>query len=467
MTFSSTSSSCIGCQSACRPSWHFHPSQAHPSNKPIRKLCKKLCHFAYWKALDHPATQSEWLKHPWLKTKIGFHDVSRLGGCLEVFVVPARVRFWIVFTQIQESVKWNFPPSKPPSVSVSGKSLGVLPKEEKTQPGSKAKLICAFKRTSFKKPSVLKKLPAHVNVSVLWGTVHLKVWRAFSRDRDSASHFETKTMYFGYSIVCVSRTKNYSQWYLNNVLRDRLWAKTSSTRKNGARQDVSFNCVAHLQDNTADVCHKMFRNGFSFVQPKESKGQNMFPAWNSPHGVVCSRSSWADTKYGHVLGGDNFQSFFHTSTRNVVNEVFHGQNALIRPGNHNNTLWRTRQLQIVASFVNGKTTWWNLLLQAQKERPSSTMLNPFFPLPPRHRQKAQGFGILIFSQVKKWYLSSDVWVDIFKKMLTVGTKLLVIFRAPRELYEDFHAWSIFVLPSLITNNPPSKTSAKSTCLWTW
>ena len=164
-------------------------------------------------------------------------------------------------------------------------------------------------------------------------------------------------------------------------------------------------------------------------------------------------------------GGDNFQSFFHTSTRNVVNEVFHGQNALIRPGNHNNTLWRARQLQIVASFVNGKTTWWNLLLQAQKERPSSTMLNPFFPLPPRHRQKAQGFGILIFSQVKKWYLSSDVWVDIFKKMLTVGTN--VIFRAPRELHEDFHAWSIFVLPSLITNNPPSKASAKSTCLWTW
>jgi len=51
----------------------------------------------------------------------------------------------------------------------------VLPKEEKTHSGTQAKLICEFKRTSFKKPSVLKKLPAHVNVSVLSGTVHPKV----------------------------------------------------------------------------------------------------------------------------------------------------------------------------------------------------------------------------------------------------------------------------------------------------
>ena len=131
--------------------------------------------------------------------------------------------------------------------------------------------------------------------------------------------------------------------------------------------------------------------------------ENIFPSWKS-NGI------W--TRYW----GDSFQNFFHTSTWNVVNnKVFHGQNALIRPGNHNSTLWRARQLQTVASFVNGKTNWWNLLLQAQKEQPSWTMLNPFFPPRPRHRQKAQGFGILIFCQVKNWYLSSDVWEDIFKK----------------------------------------------------
>ena len=80
-----------------------------------------------------------------------------------------------------------------------------------------------------------------------------------------------------------------------------------------------------------------------------------------------------------TFGGDSFENFFHTSTWNVVNdEVFHSQNPLIRPCHHNNMLWRARQLQIVASFVNLKTTWWNLLLQAQKERPSWTMLNPFF-----------------------------------------------------------------------------------------
>ena len=54
-----------------------------------------------------------------------------------------------------------------------------------------------------------------------------------------------------------------------------------------------------------------------------------------------------------------------------------------------------------------------------------------------------------------------------QKVLTCGTKLLVIFRAPRELHEEFHVWSFFVLPSLITNNPPSKTSARWTCLRTW
>ena len=55
----------------------------------------------------------------------------------------------------------------------------------------------------------------------------------------------------------------------------------------------------------------------------------------------------------------------------------------------------------------------------------------------------------------------------FKKMLIFGTKLLVIFRAPGELHEEVHVWSMFVLPSLITNNPPSKTSAGWTCLRTW
>ena len=52
-------------------------------------------------------------------------------------------------------------------------------------------------------------------------------------------------------------------------------------------------------------------------------------------------------------------------------------------------------------------------------------------------------------------------------MLTFGTKLFVIFRTPGESHENFHVWSIFALPSLMTNNPPSKTSDGWTCLRTW
>ena len=204
-------------------------------------------------------------------------------------------------------------------------------------------------------------------------------------------------MYFGYLIICPSITQNGSQWCLNNILSDCLWAKTSSTHKRNAQGKiiVSFNCLAHLQKNTANVLPQN-------VSPPEIHLTVLFVH------EVFMQTQIMDTFWQY-----NFQIFFHTFTWNVLNnKVFHGQNALIRPGNHNNTLWRARQLQIVASFVNGKTTWWNLLLQAQKERPRWTMLSPFFPPRPRHRQKAQGFGILIFSQVKNWCLSSDVWEDI-------------------------------------------------------
>ena len=102
-------------------------------------------------------------------------------------------------------MKLNFPPSKPPSVSLSSKRecltkiCGCFRKKKKHNQGHRqAKLICELNRTSLKKPSVLKKLPAHVNVSILSGTVHLRLWRTFSQDGDSASHYETQTMYFGY-----------------------------------------------------------------------------------------------------------------------------------------------------------------------------------------------------------------------------------------------------------------------------
>ena len=97
-----------------------------------------------------------------------------------------------------------------------------------------------------------------------------------------------------------------------------------------------------------------------------------------------------------------------------------------------------------------------------------TRLNPFFPPRPRHRKKAHGFGIRAHLQPSE-KLTPLFWRPRrhLHAMSTFKTKLLAIFPAPGELHEDFHVWSIFVLPNLITNNPPSKTSAGWTCLWTW
>ena len=135
------------------------------------------------------------------------------------------------------------------------------------------------------------------------------------------------------------------------------------------------------------------------------------------------------------------------STKYSTQKLVESTSDMIWPGNPQQyTLWRARQLQIVASFVNGKTTWWNLLLQAQKERPRRTMLSPFFPPRPRHRQKAQGFGILIFSQVKNWYPSSEVWEDIFKKCWLSEPSCLSSF-GPPENYMKISMFGAFLFCS--------------------
>ena len=115
-----------------------------------------------------------------------------------------------------------------------------------------------------------------------------------------------------------------------------------------------------------------------------------------------------------------FQNFFHTFTWNVVNnKVFHGQNPLIRPRKHNNT----------PEVVNCKPPG----ISPASSGPRNGQVEAMFS---HHRQKAQGFGILIFGQVKNWYLCSDVWGDIFKKSLTFNRKLLVIFRASQNYVKN-------------------------------
>ena len=77
------------------------------------------------------------------------------------FGFPKGKIFWFFPSDYDSGICQIEFPSKPPSVSVSSKpecltKLCVLPKQEKTQSGTQAKLICEFKRTSFKKPSVLR-----------------------------------------------------------------------------------------------------------------------------------------------------------------------------------------------------------------------------------------------------------------------------------------------------------------------
>ena len=247
-----------------------HPFQTHP--KTSQNLVKS---WNLWGAsensasLNHrPVTPSSPKTHGW-KTHIGWTTFFWVGGCLEVFVVPARVRFWIFFSQIQESGGAS------EAIRLTGKThLWIWENfiEKALSPQETAGICKCF--------------------STL-GTVHPKVWRTFSQDGDSASYYETQTTYFGALIICLSITQNCPQWYLNNILSDLMrWQKLLQLEKNGARQDVSFNCLAHLQKNNADVLSQdvSATASASFSRRKASK-TNIFPSWNSPHGVVCSRSS--------------------------------------------------------------------------------------------------------------------------------------------------------------------------------
>ena len=85
------------CQSACRP-WHFHPSQVHPFQthpKTGQKTPKSGLSKAYWEALWPSSYPSEWLKHPWLKTQIGFHVFSGRWLCRKKSLLNQMVTFWI------------------------------------------------------------------------------------------------------------------------------------------------------------------------------------------------------------------------------------------------------------------------------------------------------------------------------------------------------------------------------------
>ena len=212
------------------PSWHFHPSQVHPSNQQTPKTCQQTpksgdqlsrarFHSAKLKN-HHPVTPSSRRPTHGLKKTPKRIPFLLLGRWLSGTTVRMRL-------QIQESVSRKISSHPNPLTnSVSSKPEICDEKLRALFKAHMAKLICEFKRISLKKPSVLKKLPADGNGSVLSGTVHLNVWRTVSQDGD-----ETQTMYFGYLIICPSITQNGSQWCLNNILSDWLWAKTSSTHK--------------------------------------------------------------------------------------------------------------------------------------------------------------------------------------------------------------------------------------------
>ena len=134
-----------------------------------------------------------------------------------------------------------------------------------------------------------------------------------------------------------------------------------------------------------------------------------------------------------------------------------------RPGNHNNTLFlelvNCKSLPVSSM---GRPPGKTCIFSSKVFRPSWTTATS--------SQESTWIWYTHLQPSKKlmpffWRLRRHL--TVIQKMLTFGTKLLVIFRASRESHEDFDVWSIFVLLSLITNNPPSKTSAGWTCLRTW
>ena len=132
---------------------------------------------------------------------------------IEGVVVPAKGEILNVLPSDSGICEVKCSPIQTPSVSVSSKpecltKRCVLPRQQMTQSGTQAKLICEFKRTSLKPFS--SRNGWDVNVSVPSGTVHLKVWRTCSENGDSASHYETQTTHFGYLIICLFITQNYS-----------------------------------------------------------------------------------------------------------------------------------------------------------------------------------------------------------------------------------------------------------------
>ena len=201
--------------------------------------------------------------------------------------------------------------------------------------------------------------------------------------------------------------------------------------KDGARQDVSFNCLAHLQKNTADILPQDVSATASASSSRRKAREKISSPPEIHLTVLFLHEVLKQTRNMDTFGGIVSKTSSTLTTWNVVNnEVFHGQDPLIRPGKHNNTLWWARQLQIVASFVNGKTTWWSLLFEAQKERPSWThFFHHGHVIARKHKD-------LVFSSsaklYKKWCLCSDVWGHIFKRCWLSEPSCLSSFGPPEN-----------------------------------
>ena len=161
----------------------------------------------------------------------------------------------------------KFPPSKPPqTVSLSSKPECLTKiwgcfRNKKKHNQAHRQLICEFKRTLMKKPSVPKKLLAHVNGSL--------------QNVDSASQNETQAnespgQYVLWLLYHLPIHNPKLSWMIRlSKCPVRLVGKNFNPTKNGARQDVSFNCRWFAW------CGNRFRDGFL--------SERIFPSWNSPH----------------------------------------------------------------------------------------------------------------------------------------------------------------------------------------
>ena len=119
-------------------------------------------------------------------------------------------------------------------------------------------------------------------------------------------------------IICLSKTQNYSRWYLNNILSDWLWAKTSSTRKKWCKVRLChLTAWPTYKKNTADVLPQDVSERFQLRSAEGKQGTKHLPLLKFASWCCLFTKFLSRHKIRTRFWGDSVQNFFHTSSWNV------------------------------------------------------------------------------------------------------------------------------------------------------